>query len=632
MNNSYRKPLRTNVLVAGGLALIVLALAVFLSNDYGQGWDDSVEAFYGRTISSAYSSSPEYFNFEFQSYFGPGYQLIQYHLTEELSPFLPSWKTVHIRYLVNFIFFQFGVLSVYLLARRHLSQAGALLAAALFLSQPVIFGHAFINHKDGVFLSLFTTSMALGLAMADVFTQDAPHEIKWNIPRPTMRPEWPSLISLLAPSLLLFLTLIDGALGFSKRLTLSLVTDAYRGTSTPTLNALFNRLAENRNSIPLSSYIEKVSRLSLHAHIYISALAAILIVVAILYRFPRETRNLYIRRSGLLLFSATSLGLTTATRLAGPLAGLIVAIYFILKNWNRRVVPVLVAYVIAAYVVTYALWPALWREPIGHLFEAFQVMSRFPAHDVLFMGEVLQSSDLPWHFLLISIAIQLTEPLLLLLVVAILGFGASLVRDSRRPPYLSLLPMFLWFAVPFILVPLFNLPNYGTFRHYLFITPPLFIMAASGATLLLQSTSSRLARLLLVSMILAPGVISSVRLHPYEYVYFNSFVNGVPGADGYYDLDYWCTSYKDAIEFVNQDAPPASTVVVWGPVGAVRTFSRPDLNLLSEGETITSPDYAISCSSLIRSPLFYATYETVFDVTVDGAVIARVKRNPTGQD
>ena len=620
-----------NVLIAGGLTLCVLALALVLSNDFGQGWDDSVEAFYGRTILSAYSGSPDYFLYGFQSYFGPGYQLIQYYFSELLSPLFPSWQTVHVRYLLNFLFFQLGVLSVFLIARRYLSQAGALLAAALFLFQPLIFGHAFINHKDGVFLSIFTTSMALGLAMADVFARPLLSEIKWRKSRSVMRQAWYSRGSIIAPGFFFLITLIDGVLGLSKRLVISLVTDAYRGTATAPLNTIFNKLAENRNTIPLNSYIEKVSRLSLNAHIFIAAFTAILLVVAILYNLQHEVRNTYIRRSGLLLLSAASLGLATATRLAGPLSGFIVSIYLIFSVRKLRIVPVLLVYGAISSVVTFALWPALWKEPIGHIVNAFAVMSRFPTHDVLFMGEILPSSDLPWFFLLISIAVQLTEPSILLLIIAIFGHATSFVRNNWRPPYLSILPLVLWFSIPFLAVPLFNLPNYGTFRHYLFITPPLFILAASGASLLLQGTRSQLARLLVATIILAPGVISSIHLHPYEYLYFNSLAHGVQGADGYYDLDYWCISYKDAIEFVNQDASPGATVVVWGPIGAARTFSRPDLTLLSEGEVSTSPDYAISCSTLVRSPTFYQTYETVYDVTIDGAVLARVKRFATGQ-
>jgi len=43
-------------------------------------------------------------------------------------------------------------------------------------------------------------------------------------------------------------------------------------------------------------------------------------------------------------------------------------------------------------------------------------------------------------------------------------------------------------------------------------------------------------------------VIEQVRLHPYQYTYFNSIAGGVAGADERYMLDYWGLSFKEAGE------------------------------------------------------------------------------------
>ena len=49
-----------------------------------------------------------------------------------------------------------------------------------------------------------------------------------------------------------------------------------------------------------------------------------------------------------------------------------------------------------------------------------------------------------------------------------------------------------------------------------------------------------------------------VHLHPYQYIYYNSFVGGVHGAFHNYELDYWGTSYYEAAEYVNQVASPGA--------------------------------------------------------------------------
>jgi hypothetical protein len=44
----------------------------------------------------------------------------------------------------------------------------------------------------------------------------------------------------------------------------------------------------------------------------------------------------------------------------------------------------------------------------------------------------------------------------------------------------------------------------------------------------------------------AVPVAAMIRLHPYEYTYFNGFSDGIPGARGRYMVDYWGLSFKQA--------------------------------------------------------------------------------------
>ena len=56
----------------------------------------------------------------------------------------------------------------------------------------------------------------------------------------------------------------------------------------------------------------------------------------------------------------------------------------------------------------------------------------------------------------------------------------------------------------------------------------------------------------LIVILLSPGVIGIVRLHPYEYTYYNSFVGGTNGAFRQYETDYWLTCYKESVERLEQ--------------------------------------------------------------------------------
>ena len=66
-----------------------------------------------------------------------------------------------------FLTFQVGVVSIYFLARRWVSQTAALGVALLFNTQPILLGQAFMNPKDVIFMSLMTASAALGFWMVD---------------------------------------------------------------------------------------------------------------------------------------------------------------------------------------------------------------------------------------------------------------------------------------------------------------------------------------------------------------------------------------------------------------------------------------------------------------------------------
>jgi len=64
----------------------------------------------------------------------------------------------------------------------------------------------------------------------------------------------------------------------------------------------------------------------------------------------------------------------------------------------------------------------------------------------------------------------------------------------------------------------------------------------------LGSTSGRFQTLFLlaIGIYLAFQASVMIRLHPYQTVYFNSFIGGLPGAAGRYETDYWGNSYREA--------------------------------------------------------------------------------------
>jgi hypothetical protein len=92
---------------------------------------------------------------------------------------------------------------------------------------------------------------------------------------------------------------------------------------------------------------------------------------------------------------------------------------------------------------------------------------------------------------------------------------------------------------------------YNGVRHFVFVLPPLAV-AGGLAGAWIADRAARLARFVpfVLAAILTAGialpVLGMVRLHPYEYAYFNRLAGGVRGAKPRYMLDYWGLAFKQA--------------------------------------------------------------------------------------
>src|SRR6185503_5208508 len=144
---------------------------------------------------------------------------------------------------------------------------------------------------------------------------------------------------------------------------------------------------------------------------------------------------------------------------------------------GQRVWLLLTAYGLIAIITMYLTWPYLWPDPVGHFLETVQIMSQHPwPGSVLFNGAMYPANDLPASYMPILMAIQLTEPVLLLffagLAVAVFGF---LRKQENQGELLAL--TLLWFILPLVTFIVLRPTLYDNFRQTFFIVPPIFFMA-----------------------------------------------------------------------------------------------------------------------------------------------------------
>jgi hypothetical protein len=193
---------------------------------------------------------------------------------------------------------------------------------------------------------------------------------------------------------------------------------------------------------------------------------------------------------------------------------------------------------------------------------------------------------LPWHYLPFITVIQLTEPLLLLGTIGGLLVSASLVKNRLAGMNGVFIIYFLWIAVPYGFALITGSTVYDNSRQFLFALPPIALFTTPVFRKFFDLVNKRWLHAAFVVLMVFPSFLGIVRLHPYEYIYYNALVGGVQGAYRTYELDYWGTSYKEAMEYINNIAPKGAVVEVRGPWKSASAFSREDITVLKADANI----------------------------------------------
>ena len=156
----------------------------------------------------------------------------------------------------------------------------------------------------------------------------------------------------------------------------------------------------------------------------------------------------------------------------------------------------------------------------------------------------------------------------------------TLRNDSHK--FIQALLIFSWFAIPFAFSVLSRPPMYDGMRHFLFILPPIFIIAGFTFEYLNMLIKKNWIKILFITIILLPGFLGIVRLHPYEYAYYNSIIGGTAGAFRHYETDYWLTCYKEAVEKFNKLEARPVNLYVHREVDVAQPYAAKNVRVLDE--------------------------------------------------
>lgn len=526
------------------LLMIGLLAGVLTFRDYGLSWDEPLFYEYADALGYAYTPA---------NWFDPAFDLSQAygisgddHKTRGPAYLLLARTPVYLLesigvdeasawHLVNFITFLIGVYLLYRLGLRWMGKWAAFSAAALFLTQPLLWGHAFINPKDPPFMVFFTGALLFGFELVDALS-DSIRSVKHKVFLMTM--------------------------------------------------------------------------------------------------------------------AAFFLGIAASIRVLGPLAGVLVAIYALVKTDSKSSSRLLwlFLYTALAILIMFLSWPYLWEAPVARFFEVFRFMSENPTGlQVLFGGEVYRAYELPRRYLPTLLGITLTEPVWIMFSLGILAqiigiwkrvggkagsrqadlTGKSPEAPSLRTDYWLLLA---WFFIPLLYVILRKPPMYDGFRHFLFILPPVFITCGLAFEWFLKTILPiQWLRALAVFLIVLPGLLSIPQLHPYAYTYYNKFVGGTGGAFRSYETDYWLTCYKEAVGQLNLLASLPADFFVHREAYIAAIYAADGLTVREERgnlSTIQSGDYILINTRTNEDRRAFHDAPVLLQVGRAGALFCVVKQIP----
>lgn len=291
-------------------------------------------------------------------------------------------------------------------------------------------------------------------------------------------------------------------------------------------------------------------------------------MIDVIAALPRPSRRQWVKL-------AVATGLAMSVRIAGVLLlcylGLAVFLYACLQGALRRSAAAAWTYLeriglrvaavgAGAWAIMLISWPWGLVDPLRRPFITLVRMSQYNEHKrkMPFAGEEIWNFDVGWNYLPHYFGYQLPEVLLVVFLLATVVGVFTVFRRIREPRYVVPALALLTLGLGIWLPPIYSMYKgsilYDGYRHFLFVVPPLTVLAALLIDLVFAGLARRIGR---AAHVLALGFLALVggdllrtmiALHPQEYVYFNRFLGGTGAAEGVYDTDYYGNTFKEAAD------------------------------------------------------------------------------------
>lgn len=313
------------------------------------------------------------------------------------------------------------------------------------------------------------------------------------------------------------------------------------------------------------------------------------------------------------LLSGLVCGVALATKFTSLLLFILVFLIFMLAKKTELLkkkeitLPLAVMFFPAVALFTFvALWPWLWSNPYWQFNKVAMFYQGYGMGIAeYFLGEMARPPV--YYYLVYFLA---TTPVLILILLV------AFVHKTIKNRTFYFFTLALWLSVPFFWS-LTSLKQDGV-RYIYPIYAPLSLISAIGFFHITDALALRrykkAAGGFFSSLVVGYLVLTCLTIHPYYLDYYNEIVGGPKNVyrHRWFEIGWWGEGIKEAVEYVNKNAPPGS--YVWFKVRPSHEIPPLDSSLKDYGGYVD--DFSIRWEGKLKAP-FDDNY-TFYTISDDG--------------
>ena len=237
---------------------------------------------------------------------------------------------------------------------------------------------------------------------------------------------------------------------------------------------------------------------------------------------------------------------------------------FEIKNYLKKNLFLFLYFILSYFTFLIILWPYLWIDTFSNLINAFTAYKNVVGGTNFYLGEYISSKHLPWHYIFVWVGITLPIIYLPLIIYSIFlvikkFFINFLLIKKNELLFKKKNENYDFFLLIYLLLPIFyfitlNKPLIGGWRYLYFIFPALIYFVIFSIDKIINLKISLFLRnffFILIFFSIFYNIYILVKLHPFQNIYFNNFVE--KKANQLFEVDYWGLANADAINRILKD-------------------------------------------------------------------------------